>query len=58
MLSCQVYATVDFGEGPVRIRCTRDFEHDEHRCEVIMTGVLVGSTGPSIQHVKNVFNNE
>ncbi len=59
MLNCPVYAVVDFGEGPVRIRCTREFEHDEHRCEVIMTGVLIGNTGPDVhevQHIKNVFD--
>lgn len=58
MLRCEVYGIVDFGEGPVRIRCTRDFDHTEHRCEIIMTGILVGNNGPPVQEVRhmNVFD--
>jgi hypothetical protein len=32
--NCDSLATVDFGHGPVEIRCTHTGAHEEHRCEV------------------------
>lgn len=34
--NCQVWAEVDFGRGPVVVRCTQTDEHEEHACVVIM----------------------
>lgn len=34
MGDCQVWATVDFGQGPVGVRCTVLGLHKRHRCEV------------------------
>lgn len=35
-INCNVWGLVDFGEGKVRIRCTRTWEHDEHFCNVAL----------------------
>lgn len=35
-LSCGVWADVDFGHGPVEIRCTKIGEHEHHACNVMM----------------------
>lgn len=32
--NCHVWGEVDFGEGPVKVRCTRVGEHDGHVCWV------------------------
>lgn len=40
-LNCPVMGTVDFGLGPVEVRCTRTEEHVEHLCIV----ELVSSPG-------------
>jgi hypothetical protein len=32
--NCDQYAVVDFGHGPVEVRCTVIGEHTEHRCDV------------------------
>lgn len=37
-LNCDTWGQVDFGDGPVEIRCTRMGEHDEHACVVIFEG--------------------
>jgi len=34
-LNCDKWGEVDFGLGPVLIRCTQSGEHDEHGCTVI-----------------------
>lgn len=34
MPNCEVWGTVDFGHGPVEIRCTEVGEHEYHRCSV------------------------
>lgn len=34
--NCDIWAIVDFGNGPVEIRCTETGEHDQHRCEVVI----------------------
>lgn len=34
-LNCDKWAEVDFGLGPVQVRCTRMDEHEEHGCVVV-----------------------
>ena len=33
--NCDVWFSVDFGEGPVRVLCTEIGPHKDHKCEVI-----------------------
>lgn len=33
--NCNVYYEVDFGQGPVRVRCTEVGQHKEHRTETV-----------------------
>lgn len=35
--NCPLFAKVDFGHGPVEIRCTEIGKHDRHWCEVALT---------------------
>lgn len=35
--NCDVWAEVDFGRGPVDVRCTDTGDHDAHVCIVVMT---------------------
>lgn len=32
--NCDVWGVVDFGQGPVNVRCTQTGQHRRHRCEV------------------------
>lgn len=51
---CDYVGTVDFGDGPVQVRCTETGPHDEHKCEVIL-----GATIPPEGFVtKNVFDDD
>jgi hypothetical protein len=34
--ACDIYADVDFGHGPVEIRCTVRGAHTVHICNVVM----------------------
>lgn len=34
--NCDIFAEVDFGHGPVEIRCTQTGKHQQHRCEVMI----------------------
>lgn len=36
LLDCDIWSVVDFGKGPVEVRCTEVGEHDQHRCEVFI----------------------
>lgn len=36
-LNCDVWGLVDFGLGPVFVRCTRMGFHIEHMCKVLLT---------------------
>lgn len=33
-MNCDIWMTVDFGRGPVDVRCTETGEHNTHRCLV------------------------
>lgn len=35
-MECDVYADVDFGRGPVEVRCTEKGQHMVHQCSVIL----------------------
>lgn len=35
--NCDVWEEVDFGEGPVRVRCTRVGDHNTHSCLVLLS---------------------
>ena len=39
--NCEVWGEVDFGEGPVRVRCTQTSRHEFHTCVVAMGRQLV-----------------
>lgn len=34
MDNCEVWGEVDFGEGKVRVRCTRTGDHTDHACHI------------------------
>lgn len=34
LTNCDIWSIVDFGNGPVEIRCTEVGEHSDHRCEI------------------------
>lgn len=36
-INCNVWGQVDFGLGPVSVRCTRVGMHVEHICSVVIT---------------------
>ncbi len=52
--NCDVYATVNFGKGPVEIRCTETGEHLFHHCEVQWQLDEPASLRRQVQH-QNVF---
>lgn len=45
--NCDMFAKVDFGHGPVEIRCTESGEHEEHWCEVRIFEDGTTKEGPS-----------
>lgn len=47
-LNCDEWAIVDFGHGPVDVRCTMTGEHDEHACQVIFVGDDEEESDPSM----------
>lgn len=36
MSNCNVYGLVDFGDGPVEVRCTETKPHVDHICKVFL----------------------
>lgn len=34
---CDIWGDVDFGHGPVEVRCTQQGPHANHRCEVFIS---------------------
>lgn len=54
MYTCDVTAKVDFGKGPVEIRCTQIGEDHIHKCEVMFVNVTHKSE--PISH--NIFESE
>lgn len=52
--NCDIWADVDFGHGPVEVRCTQLGEHENHKCEVaIYPEKIPGEVGykkPSTTH--------
>lgn len=53
--NCDYVGTVDFGDGPVQVRCTEVGPHDEHKCEVRLAAA-VPKEGFAVD--KNVFEAE
>lgn len=53
MLDCDVYFTVDFGKGPVEVRCTKKGAHTLHMSTVTM----IPETRNGVEH-QNIFKNE
>lgn len=39
-LNCDYVGFVNFGEGPVKVRCTETGPHDEHKVEVILAATV------------------
>ena len=56
MDNCDFWADVDFGRGPVEIRCTIKGPHSRHMCVVEM-GIPEPSP-PQIHAQHNVFNHD
>lgn len=55
--TCDIYADVDFGNGPVKVRCTKTGPHDMHMCEVFIyddTSSKMVDTEPTVH---NIFDN-
>lgn len=52
---CDVVGEIDFGEGPVRIRCTQIGSHETHICNVRIPPREISPEHPSISHRRNVF---
>jgi hypothetical protein len=46
---CDVWGMVDFGHGTAEVRCTQIGPHDQHKCEVILSG------NPQRVEHRNVF---
>lgn len=38
--NCDSWVVVDFGEGQIRIRCTRTDEHEQHYCHVVWSDTI------------------
>lgn len=57
LVNCHIWTVVDFGNGPVEIRCTEVGEHDQHRCEVFID---VDDVGPQEQdpNRRNIFDRQ
>lgn len=36
MGNCGIFGEVNFGEGPVRVYCTKQGNHDIHVCQVLL----------------------
>lgn len=54
MPNCEIYADVDFGRGPVEVRCTMTGQHTQHRCSV---DIYIDVDEPVIEHKKeSVFD--
>lgn len=52
MDKCNTWATVDFGRGPVQVRCTEVEEHERCKCEVLLG---LKNSEANIEH-RNVFD--
>ena len=55
--NCEIYGSVDFGEGPVRVRCTQRGSHIQHRCEVFINAEDT-TIIPPVAHRQNVFGSQ
>lgn len=51
--NCDIWDTVDFGRGPVEVRCTKTGEHDNHKCEVYLN-ISEATVITPIEH-QNIF---
>lgn len=38
--NCDYTKMVDFGKGPVEVRCTRTGAHENHVCQVLLNGAI------------------
>lgn len=54
-LNCEVWADVDFGHGPVEIRCTKVGEHQHHICNVLLPDPQNEVAPPGNRLTHNVF---
>lgn len=53
-LDCDIYADVDFGRGPVEVRCTMTGEHEVHAC-MIQFAPQYSETPEPKPETRNVF---
>lgn len=58
--NCDIWADVDFGHGPVEVRCTQTGPHEDHSCNVVFLEEKVENLGDDIpvngfNHRRNVF---
>lgn len=60
MDNCDIWGSVDFGRGPVDVRCTREGPHSRHVCSVIIEvteNVPVDELIKDFEH-KNIFDSD
>lgn len=58
-LTCDIWTIVDFGKGPVEVRCTETGDHTDHICEIFIDVGLVFDNEPittDAEH-RNIFEN-
>ena len=62
-VNCDIWADVDFGHGPVEIRCTRTGDHETHSCYVMIKSELAPVEDSPVLHgdslpIHNVFEGD
>jgi hypothetical protein len=61
MLNCDVWSEVDFGKGPVEVRCTMLGKHNNHGCQIAFTNLkVIKEDDEPIQESRhsNIFENK
>lgn len=58
--NCDIWADVDFGHGPVEVRCTKTGPHEDHSCNVLfveetITNYADNTPVNGFNHRRNVF---
>ncbi len=56
MDNCNVWATVDFGRGPVEIRCTETDMHTWHNCAITFNDDFSVNHRMEYQHQKEIHH--
>lgn len=54
-VNCDIWTVVDFGKGPVEIRCTEVGDHEDHVCVVRIVVDPDTSGGYDKLPIRNIF---